>query len=75
MSPAHFWFSGHNQYAATACPGFRVPDWNPEAREHFIRAATATRNPAQTAASSGSKSPDSKPTIFGVIRKLLGAKG
>lgn len=67
--------SGHNQYVLKAYPGFRVPDWYPESRERFIRAASATRNPAQPAAASGSKSSSYKPSIFGAIRKLLGAKG
>lgn len=67
--------SGHNQYARKACPGFRVEDWYPEAREHFVRVSSATRNPAQAAGGSGSKSPPGKPSIFGAIRKLLGVKG
>lgn len=67
--------TGHNPYAAKACPGFSVPAWYPEARQHFVRAASATRNPAKPAASSGSNSTGGKVSILGAIRKLLGVKG
>lgn len=67
--------SGHNEYANKACPGFNVPEWYPEAREHFVRAASATRSPAQPVVASGSKSTVNNLTIFGAIRKLLGVRG